>query len=299
MSPVDLVTASDGQMRPIERVAFTNREPDIRLDDIEESSVIVEGNLATLTLSGRVVDAFTSSIPVGHGADIEYINIYANDQLIAEHVALTGGEGGGSNPSDAIINPTQIQFEIESNVTIRLETSENLAGVKGEEKVELSFTPQFQEQGQIVTPGLAGALTVSGPLNANAIDVVAFNLFPNAATEVAVETGPASQIFATQSGQIVQIYGLFTPTLGIDLLHAQVFQARVGRRLEFPAASSILCVESGAVTNTFHFQRTAYDEVMPKEFTGWQLSKIADENIQPVGLLVASPSAFKMGRGSR
>ncbi|WP_198141265.1 LamG-like jellyroll fold domain-containing protein [Verrucomicrobium spinosum] len=297
LSPVDLVTASDGQMRPIERVAFTNREPDIRLDDIEESSVIVEGNLATLTLSGRVVDAFTSSIPVGHGADIEYINIYANDQLIAEHVALTGGEGGGSNPSDAIINPTQIQFEIESNVTIRLETSENLAGVKGEEKVELSFTPQFQEQGQIVTPGLAGALTVSGPLNANAIDVVAFNLFPNAATEVAVETGPASQIFATQSGQIVQIYGLFTPTLGIDLLHAQVFQARVGRRLEFPAASSILCVESGAVTNTFHFQRTAYDEVMPKEFTGWQLSKIADENIQPSGSACGFTVSIQDGKG--
>ena len=237
-------------------------QPQVKLDPVSNASVSVDGLTATLHLSGDVTDTVMGTTPQGGGADILKVTAFVNDSpsdadasLIRIPQAPTFWTPFGEK---AHFSGLTVQIPATGIQRVRVETTQNAAGLRGSAEVEIRFSQ-----------------TWSPPTITSAVTAVYDLIFPSALTitdaetiEIAteggdpfaslLETGPNTKIFQQQStGLTLWLNGAYAPTAQIDNLACTLYvPGGLFTSGDSTGGIQVTCQETGPQTLRFRHAST-------------------------------------------
>jgi Bacterial TSP3 repeat len=181
--------------------AFTDTTagPRVTLEEITLSNVSVSNGVASVTISGELIDAPMGTIPPGQGGDITEVVVFINGQETHLRGTVTRANQAATfwapYVDKGIIAPITITFPARDVATIEIQTAPNALGLTGRAGFEVVFAETTPAPGQIPGVSYSADLVFPASLSTTAADTILLTE-PDAPTgKTLQETGPATGIF--------------------------------------------------------------------------------------------------------
>lgn len=262
--PVQYVTRKNAESDDTVAVAgigLTNQRPIVELEEVSSNEVSINGNTASLQLKGVVYDAIADNVPQGKGADIQHLKIYVNGEEQPETTSITRETDGEAtewrqHPYKGKIQPITVSFAAQGVVTVRVETSPNLAGQTGYDEIQF----QFDKQATGGVPQGGGTLNyhikLNGAFSETNIDTIEVKNNVSSSYVLLTETEANSMVFSSGQGPLKVIINQ-TPniTSQVDNLSCAVLDAGAGALGFSTGGSGATCIETAGNSLEFEYSQ--------------------------------------------
>ena len=281
--------------RPLTAFNDSAAKPKVTLAEIELSDISISNGVASVTISGDILDGPMGTIPSGQGGDITEVIVYING--IETH--FKGTVTRASQPATfwapyidkAVITPFTITFPARDVATIEIETAPNALGLVGRDGFNVIFEETTTAPGTIPGATYSSDLVFSAPLSTTAIDSILLTA-PDATTgETLVETSANSKVFVNSTKTAsFSLYSTFTDGSPIT----GPLKGRVSGLSDLPSGSGWSHEddegqETALNSQRFRFSVTRLPQPLP-QIVSWQADSVTmhDRHQEPV----LAPIAF-------